>query len=825
LWYAAKWGGFDDINGNNIPDLTSEWDRDGNDVPDTYFLVHNPLELENQLNKALGEILKRISAGTAVSVLSTSAGGEGSLYQAYFNPSVFDSGREVTWVGYLNALWVDQFGNLREDDGNQHLVLSADPIIEFDLDVDGDTIVRKYSDTDGNGTADALLGTYSLADLQPLWEGGEKLAKRTTPVRTIYTYIDGDGDGVVDGGEFGDDKFDANDSVDAAALKSYLGVATDAEAEDIIEYIRGEHKAGYRDRRLTVDGTPNTVWKLGDIVYSTPTVVGRPSENYHLVYGDTTYLKYVREHKDRQTVIFLGANDGMLHAFSAGTYHEGDDPSTDDGDPNTTTDVEKGWYSGDFGTELWAYIPYNLLPQLKWLMDPAYCHIYYVDLKTKVVDARIFSNDATHDNGWGTVLVGAMRLGGKELTCNSRTYRSAYFALDITNPANPDLLWEFSSSDLNYTTSYPAVFRVGTVKPYEPDAQKGDWYVIFGSGPTTFEGDGAATSHVYICNLANGNTVKTFDISEASGADPSFMASPITVDLGLDYEVDVAYIASSYYDTSQSRWEGKIYRLDIDEDTNPGNWTLSTFVTLDQPITIAPVAALDPFNRLWLYWGTGRFFSNLDKIDATVQRLYGVWDPGTGTIDASGVPSNLNNVTTIRVHEQGYMDLDGDGSYDDTTFKQYLADKRAQYGATTGTKYGWYLNITSPIAVDGERVINSPTVLGNIVLFPSFKPEEDICDFGGSSYLYALYYETGTAYQESVIGIGPNFIDVGGNKYENLKRKYLGAGMPTSVVVHAGREEGVKGMIQLGTGVVEVVDITPAESPQSKTIFWREKAE
>jgi len=499
----------------------------------------------------------------------------------------------------------------------------------------------------------------------------------------------------------------------------------------------------------------------------------------------------------------------MLHAFSAGDYHEGDDTST-------SGITERGWYDGDFGTELWAYIPYNLLPQLKWLMDPAYCHVYYVDLKAKVVDARIFDNDATHVNGWGTVLVGAMRLGGKELTCSSRTFRSAYFALDITDPANPDLLWEFTDSNLNYTATYPAVFRVGDVKPYDNDARKGYWYVLFGSGPTTFDGDGAATGYIYIRNLSNGDPVKQYTIDDIS--DPVFMASPITIDLGLDYQVDVAYIGASYKDGET--WKGKIFRIEIDEQTTSDDWDRSTLISFDQPITVAPVAALDPSDRLWLFWGTGRFFSNMDKIDPTVQRLYGVWDPETVEVVPS---SDLNNVTPIRVHELGYMDLDGDGSYDDTTFKQYLAVKRAQYNAST--KYGWYLDMTSPIAIDGERVINSPTVLGNIVLFPTFKPEEDICDFGGDSYLFALYYETGTAYQESVIGLGSNTIDVEGDKYENLKRKYLGAGMPTSVVIHAGSEEGMKGIIQLGTGVVEVVDINPAASPQSKTIFWREKAD
>ena len=157
----------------------------------------------------------------------------------------------------------------------------------------------------------------------------------------------------------------------------------------------------------------------------------------------------------------MGANDGMLHAFKAGTFHEGDNPGT-------SGKEEHGWYSttevpatpGDLGYERWAFIPQNLLPHLKWLTDPDYTHVYYVDLKPKVTDVRIFNDDANHPNGWGTILIGGMRLGGGPYTfsedfdndgviepdegdaggkTNPWTFRSAYFVLDITVPEQPRL--------------------------------------------------------------------------------------------------------------------------------------------------------------------------------------------------------------------------------------------------------------------------------------------------------------------------------------------------------------------------------------------------
>jgi len=811
LWYAAKWGGFNDIDGDNIPDDDpNEWDRDGDDNPDTYFYVQNPAKLEKELNKALGEILRRTSSGTAVSVLSTSAGGEGALFQAYFNPSVYDIDpvtggvSEVNWVGYLNALWVDQYGNLREDTGSggnpdQHLVLTQDPIIVFDLDEDGDTVVKKYADADGDGEIDDpnTPSTYPLFGLQPIWEGGKKLTELDASLRQISTFINEDGLGTVPE----TDEWDKNNftTTNLAKLTPLLDAS---DPTDIINFIRGGNCTTIACRDRTLDGV---TWKLGDIVYSTPTVVGRPMENYHLTYGDTTYLDYVRMYKDRETMIYVGGNDGMLHAFSAGTYHEGND--------STTGDTDKGWYDGTCGKELWAYIPYNLLPQLKWLCDSGYCHAYYVDLKAKVVDARIFptTGDPNHPNGWGTVLIGAMRLGGKEITANGQTFRSAYFAIDITVPDTPDLLWEFTDGNLNFTTSYPAVFRVGTVKPFA--TKTGDWYVIFGSGPTTFEGAGAATGYVYVRKLSDGTPARTFTVDVGVG-NPVFMASPITIDLGLDYQVDVAYIGASYKEGET--WKGKIFRIKIDESTTAASWTWSPFVSFDQPITIAPAAALDPYNRLWLYWGTGRFFSGPDKTDTTTQRLYGVWDPGTEVLATGDPPAKLKDVTEIKVYERGYM-----VDVTPTTFNGYLAARRANYNAES--LYGWYLKMTSPIALDGERAINNPTVLGDIVLFPTFKPEADVCSFGGTSYLYALYYETGTAYWKSIIGVDE--ADEVDDNYRVLKKAELGAGMPTSVVVHAGQEEGVKGMVQLGTGVVKVLEIDPASSPQSKVLFWREKTD
>jgi len=189
-----------------------------------------------------------------------------------------------------------------------------------------------------------------------------------------------------------------------------------------------------RSRQFDYDGD-NTVetWRLGDIVYSTPTLVGRPAEAYHLLYRDKSYASFAARYQMRRNVVYAGANDGMVHAFNGGFFDAADkkfynsieEPYGDADDDGTFTAGEYYDWDGssgrssttayELGAEMWAYVPYNLLPHLYWLTDPTYdagSHIYYVDQKPRIFDARIFPTDTDHPNGWGTVMVIGMRFGG-----------------------------------------------------------------------------------------------------------------------------------------------------------------------------------------------------------------------------------------------------------------------------------------------------------------------------------------------------------------------------------------------------------------------------
>src|SRR5206468_3577319 len=123
LMHAAMMGGFNDQNGNNIPDLASEWDglnnstgEDGADgIPDNYFESSNVEDLQDRMLAVIQSILQQSGSGTSASVLASSTTGEGTAYQAYFFPTSLDVAGPVKWTGYLQSLFVDALGHLRED--------------------------------------------------------------------------------------------------------------------------------------------------------------------------------------------------------------------------------------------------------------------------------------------------------------------------------------------------------------------------------------------------------------------------------------------------------------------------------------------------------------------------------------------------------------------------------------------------------------------------------------------------------------------------------------------------------------------------------------
>ncbi|MDH5203778.1 MAG: hypothetical protein OEW69_11075, partial [Nitrospirota bacterium] len=486
LKYATINGSFEDINGNNIPDLQSEWDENGDGVPDTYFEARDGSKIEKAVKEAFMSMIKRASSGTAASVLASGEGQGANLVQAVFFPRRRIGNDVIAWAGALQNLWyyVDPYftkSDIREDSVyDQKLHLIEDYITRLYFDTTFQTVrARLCSDSDGDGDPDANAGNVQFENIKNLWETGQLLWSRDISVtpRTIYTTINGS--------SFLAGNFSIGN---ASTLKEYLQ-ASDVEAVNIIRYTHGEDIIidanadginDYRLRTVTI-GSDTHVWKLGDILDSTPKIASWiPLHNYDKVYGDNTYKSYVDSsiYKDRG-MVFAGGNDGMLHAFKLGNLELDWSGRNSQFEMARLTNPD---VSTPIGYEMWAFIPKNALPYLKYMTDPEYCHVYSIDLAPYVFDASIGGNpdDDKTVNSWKTVLVGGMRYGG---ACRGTTIAcpdvsgdgskdcvntpvdvggtsvgySSYFALDITNPNSPQLLWEFSDPQLGFATTGPAV--------------------------------------------------------------------------------------------------------------------------------------------------------------------------------------------------------------------------------------------------------------------------------------------------------------------------------------------------------------------------------
>jgi len=378
----------------------------------------------------------------------------------------------MVWPGMVHALFRDENGYFREDtDGDAVLDgYSIDYRVLFFYDNALDeTRVQRFSSSD-YGETFTEVDTISFSDFGAIWNARDRLAALSnTQVKTqrsyaalassgryIITGIDTDLDGTVQSDEVLD--FDTT-ALDPSSNNHYRYLGLDstetATADNIVNFIRGEEGiSGFRTRAVDYDGDgAEEVWRLGDLIHSAPTSVSAPRARYDARYGDDTYTTYRQQYQSRRQVIYVGGNDGMLHAFNAGFYNSGTKSFS-------TESIAGGEVQHPLGSELWAYVPMAVLPHLQWQTSPDYGHVYYVDGSPRVYDVNIFSDDDDHPNGWGTILVMGLRFGGGDMEfdpdsdeaegtdadSDNVTTRASYVIFDITNPeVAPKLLAELSS--------------------------------------------------------------------------------------------------------------------------------------------------------------------------------------------------------------------------------------------------------------------------------------------------------------------------------------------------------------------------------------------
>ncbi|MEQ8661240.1 MAG: PilC/PilY family type IV pilus protein, partial [Gammaproteobacteria bacterium] len=750
LFLAAKYGGFErDENDNGLPDLQSEFDsRDvsgrkvagGDGIPDNFFFVSNPAALEERLRTVFNQVIERVASGTAASVVASEEQGTGAAFQALYDPIKSDDVNEVRWIGTLHAIFVDEGSFLREDSNDNDTLddYQTDQVIEIFYD---ETVrrarLRRFDSSSADEFEPAGFEEVELAELNPIWNAREQLSATAAandlttqrlygePADTgrfIFTWLDLDRNGLV-GEPLSSQAVDTTgeileltDTVIDTSNFHWLDVRdgtamNDVEADKLVNWIRGVEQDGYRNRVVDydADGTTERLL-LGDIVNSTPTAVGAPQEDFDLASQDQSYAVFRQQYRDRRTMVYVGANDGMLHAFNGGFFNA----------QTNTFETSIGGRTGHpLGSEVWAYVPKNLLGHLQWLAEEDYAHVYYMDLKPVVFDAKIFPSDSTHPGGWGTVLVAGMRLGGGSdlngVTLDTAgdgvatppaaddvVTKSAYVLLDITDPEQaPKVIAEISPPGLGFTTSTPVAVPVATPLPTIETTPPNKWYLLFGSGPDdlgTVSASGSARLFAYDLEElvdgndgvvengpfngdgVSGNGVGFADTGEAN----TFVGELTVADQDIDMRSEVVYFGT-VGDVAADR--GSFYRMNLNEDDSPSGWDEPfTLLDVDQPFATRAAITVDDKFRTWIIAGTGRLFTNADKQSDTTQSLYGFIDqysiPGNPGFDpGASNPAPLDHTdfidtTAAITRTDGGVDIDADGTQDVTyaAYESIVAD-------------------------------------------------------------------------------------------------------------------------------------------------------
>ncbi len=334
---------------------------------------------------------------------------------------------------------------------------------------------------------------------------------------------------------------------------------------------------------------------LGDIVHSRPTYVGPPKAGYTI----DNYPSGISASRAGQ--VYVGANDGMLHAINA-------NPA-----------------SSDYGKEAWAFIPSALNNGLSDLTPAGNdtSHKYSVDGPITVADIY----DST-TSSWKTLLVGGLGAGGR-----------GFYALDVTDPAAADasavaakFLWEWDTSDsahMGYSYGKPIIARVN-------NAGTPTWTVIIANGYDNFDnstGSGDGKARIYVLNALTGALIDELAVGVAGS---NGLSSPVALDANEDLTIDAVYAGDL---------AGTLWKFDF---SNAASLSATALLkTTDsagksQAIIAAPDIAKHPTQAGYMvYVGTSGLPTSAGMSSgAAIQSVYGIRDH-------SGLASIINDTDEV----------------------------------------------------------------------------------------------------------------------------------------------------------------------------------
>lgn len=677
----------------------------------TYFSAKNPNQLADSLSQALSGIKAKVGAGAAAATSTLNpVSNDNYTYVASYT--------SVKWIGNLEARTVDtNTGKVSEDASwcveNVVADTCAAPSTVVATTSGSSTTYQCVTpdSTAGNcsGVFDSVANTCKV-EISTSCNGTlQNLVSDTVDTRNIYMNVNGTLGSFTSSNLATVGKATNFSNAFLSANLSQWGALTTeqralVDSASMVNFLRGNN--GYEDRASNIDGTiDNRLYRfrettLGDLVDSTPVYVGAPKANFSdPKYGpDSSPGSFKTAQATRPGTIYIGANDGMLHAINSAT-----------------------------GEERWAYVPTMVLDNMWKLADSNYGngvdHSYYVDGDIVVNDVCISDCTSSANAVWKTILVAGLNGGGK-----------GYFALDVTSPASPVLLWEFDPTDDNdiaYSYGNPIITKKAD----------GTWVVLVTSGYNNITGSNPGKGFLYVLNASTGVVISKYDTGVGDAATPSGLAkiNAFIRDAEVNNQAEFVYGGDLL---------GNVWRIDINSPQSATN-PFKVAVLKDpsgntQPITVRPELA-EINGKKVLYVGTGRYLGTSDLTDTQQQTIYAISD------DTAASPTTFDNPRSSSLMVSQTLVNSA------TTATRTVQEPANTVDFNTGR--GWYIDFPD----SGERQNVPAQLVFGTLLLPTTVPSNTVCSPGGYGWLNFLDYKTGASTPGAIVASRTNAPIVGMN--------------------------------------------------------------
>lgn len=553
----------------------------------------------------------------------------------------------------------------------------------------------KFSSSDWTGNLVAFpVESDGAVSLIPSWESASRIKEQNwNTQRNILTYKPSAARGAqgipfrwpVDPKNPSATELDSSQSAalnkNSAGLLDNFGLAR-------MNYLRGDISYEARSCAVPPCAAPQfrnrNVSQLGDFVNSAPYYVGASNFGYYDDFESAPYSNFVASNRSRMKLIYIGANDGMLHGINA-----------------------------ESGDEVFAYVPSMVHPMLNQLTDPNYSHRFYVDGSPTV-------GDVFYAGAWHSILVAGLRSGAKGV-----------FALDVTNPSNFSELnatnivrWEFTDPDMGYVYGQPLLVKTNN----------GRWSVVVSGGYNS--GNFTGHAFLFVLDVETGALVAKIDTLAGTASSPNGLSPAAAIDVNGDGIADLFYAGDL---------NGNLWKFDL-SSTTPAAWgignggSLPLFITpLGQSITARPDITKFSAGGYIIGFGTGRYLSIADINDLSQMSVYGIRDT---LIASTVIITDLQQQSVISTG----VGLDGNiyrlstHAVDSPTDIMIAGDAMITKAHYYGTKKGWYVNLPDA----GERVVADARFRGGRIIFTSLTPDiSDPCAFGGSGWVMEFDAITG----------------------------------------------------------------------------------